>query len=512
MTLGRRALLVIFPVVLLSNLAVGLGVYSTQKRLIEDSEATRFETRMDSLATAFGSELEFTRNLVFAMISGGAARSYLREPNAEFQIAGIGVKLQDGIAFFSGSRDRLVSFAIIAPGGDVAYYFENGEDPFSEIRPEQLALANAIRAAGRSTSDDYLEAADGALVVHSQLLDKTTFEAPIATQRDAAYVLQAAVRPAGFAAARQEIEADYGTRVKVAPSTAPTASADATATRDLTSGLVLSGSMPDAYLDGRLRRLALILAGGSAALSLLSIAILLWLIRRNVTGPIVALEREVKEVIEGRRETLAALRQGGEIGGLARNIKSLHDKTLDALHGVQRMYWTDPLTGISNRPHFNRVAEQWVDAMRQGEGDLALLFVDLDNFKQVNDTYGHAAGDAVLKAFSAQAGALIRQRCDRGEEALLARLAGDEFAILYRTGADEASVLAGEIVALFAKGLQVQASTYPVSASIGVAVAPDCADGLDELISCADAAMYGAKAAGRNRYCVAPAPRYAVAV
>jgi len=154
----------------------------------------------------------------------------------------------------------------------------------------------------------------------------------------------------------------------------------------------------------------------------------------------------------------------------------------------------DPLTGLPNRMRFRQTLEAALGRAMLGGGEVAVHYLDLDGFKPVNDTFGHAAGDALLKQVAQRLSGVLRT----GD--LVARLGGDEFAIL-----QHASVLAAEDVAQRC----IQALRQPfgiadrqigISVSIGIAVSP--ANGLDPdgLMSAADTALYEAKAAGKNTW------------
>jgi|FLYL01.1.fsa_nt_gi diguanylate cyclase (GGDEF)-like protein/PAS domain S-box-containing protein len=166
---------------------------------------------------------------------------------------------------------------------------------------------------------------------------------------------------------------------------------------------------------------------------------------------------------------------------------------------IRRMAYHDSLTGLPNRELFeNNLAEALARARRKG-GFLAVLFIDIDRFKLVNDSRGHAAGDRVLQGFARQLESLVR------EGDTLARLGGDEFVLLLPeiAGPTEAEAVAQRILAgVRSRELDSEAGVV-ITASIGVAVFPvDGADG-EALLRQADAAMYQAKQAGRNRYAVA---------
>ena len=168
-------------------------------------------------------------------------------------------------------------------------------------------------------------------------------------------------------------------------------------------------------------------------------------------------------------------------------------------HTRQRMHelaMTDPLTGLRNRRHFIHWAQRELDLAQRHDLPLALLVVDVDHFKRINDTHGHAVGDQVLVEIGKRCGAALR-----GTD-LLARWGGEEFiALLPNTPAPLALQLGDRLRAAAA------ASTHPlmsaaVTVSVGVAGrAAGCAAGttLDALISAADRALYEAKHAGRDR-------------
>ncbi|HZT55812.1 MAG TPA: bifunctional diguanylate cyclase/phosphodiesterase, partial [Burkholderiaceae bacterium] len=160
----------------------------------------------------------------------------------------------------------------------------------------------------------------------------------------------------------------------------------------------------------------------------------------------------------------------------------------------------DALTGLPTRPYFERRllrAAKKCDARPQTR--LAVLFIDLDGFKPVNDTFGHSSGDRVL----AQVGRRLKARA-RGAGAV-ARLGGDEFVLLAvgRGGEDSVARLAVRVIAALSQPYKVGGREVAISCSVGIAMYPDDAGACDagKLIARADAAMYAAKRAGGARHC-----------
>jgi diguanylate cyclase (GGDEF)-like protein len=176
---------------------------------------------------------------------------------------------------------------------------------------------------------------------------------------------------------------------------------------------------------------------------------------------------------------------------LQRALRALEYKRIDA----ERQATEDTLTGLPNRLSFDRQFNGRPETIKLRDPPTALLMLDLDRFKQVNDTLGHHAGDELIRAVA------DRLRAVLGPTDVLARLGGDEFAILHTcyAGTVEVAALAQRIVDTIAKPFRVQGSDAFVGVSIGIVVATSGQRDSHELSRKADIALYEAKSAGRNR-------------
>jgi diguanylate cyclase (GGDEF)-like protein len=163
---------------------------------------------------------------------------------------------------------------------------------------------------------------------------------------------------------------------------------------------------------------------------------------------------------------------------------------------VEYLAYHDGLTGLPNRSLFSKVLSQSISEAHRHERRLAVAFLDLDRFKQINDTLGHEAGDQLLKEVATRLKACVR------ESDTVARLGGDEFVVLLPELEDEkyAAIVAQKILAATAKPFSLMGQEFRVTASIGISTYPQ--DGLDEqtLTKNADIAMYQAKAEGKNNF------------
>jgi len=162
---------------------------------------------------------------------------------------------------------------------------------------------------------------------------------------------------------------------------------------------------------------------------------------------------------------------------------------------MERRAATDPLTGVANRIVFRDRLEQALRRLERSRGLVAVLFLDLDRFKLINDSIGHLAGDAVLLQMAERARKFLRPHDT------LARLGGDEFAIVVEdlAAAEEASALGARIIAAGQDPFVVGHETFVCTTSIGIAVAADSRQSADAVLREADLALYRAKEQGRDR-------------
>lgn len=188
---------------------------------------------------------------------------------------------------------------------------------------------------------------------------------------------------------------------------------------------------------------------------------------------------------------------------MAQALQDRNTRLDQALQELREQASTDALTGLYNRRHFREALERELTRARRNGSNVALVIADLDYFKKVNDTFGHGAGDLVLR----EMGALLKNSIRAGDMAC--RFGGEEFALILPESDREGARLKAEALR---KAFNVLRLAYDgrdlgrLTISFGIALFPDHADGSDQLLRAADEALYAAKGAGRDRVMISESP------
>lgn len=194
-----------------------------------------------------------------------------------------------------------------------------------------------------------------------------------------------------------------------------------------------------------------------------------------------------------------------ETGNIVRNAEGVAIKMIGVVRDItaekawaselHQMAHNDALTGLPNRLVLEQRLSRALEQARAGDGRVTLVFIDLNGFKTINDQHGHAIGDRVLAVIAARLKQLSRAADT------VARIGGDEFVMVAEGGQDgEESSLCERIIQALSGPISLDGITVQVGSSLGVAVYPRHAAGMDSLLQSADLAMYEAKRSGNNQY------------
>lgn len=234
-----------------------------------------------------------------------------------------------------------------------------------------------------------------------------------------------------------------------------------------------------------------------------------WKTATVLLNPIAALIQATRRISGGDYLPEIDIRTDDEMGELAEAFRAMGRQLEESRQQIAQLAYYDPLTELPNRTTLRVTLNNMIEDARRNRKKLAVLFIDLDDFKKVNDRLGHAAGDELL----VQVGRRLQKRLrssdviaegsqEAGVEQMISRRGGDEFnAILNNVhDAREAALVAERLIADINEPLDLDGSMVTVGASVGVALFPEDGEDADTLLRHADMAMYEAKNLGKNKY------------
>jgi diguanylate cyclase (GGDEF)-like protein len=259
-----------------------------------------------------------------------------------------------------------------------------------------------------------------------------------------------------------------------------------------TTALLLDFSIADALAEYDGLRLAVILAG---LLGLLLVAFASSRIARHLARPIVALEQAAKALERGEARTVPVGSED-EIGQLTGSFNAMAQEIVSREARIRHMAFHDALTDLPNRARLRDELDRRLPDLDREGGSLALLFLDIDNFKITNDTLGHELGDRLLKTVAGRIAEVAGER-------FVARIGGDEFCLIAEgeeAGEEEIARLAEEIIARLKQPASLDGHFLRISVSVGSSQAPIDSSRPENLIKHANLALHSAKATGRGSY------------
>lgn len=239
----------------------------------------------------------------------------------------------------------------------------------------------------------------------------------------------------------------------------------------------------------------------SGFLLLVLISIFGYLLAQDISRPIVDMTDMMRRLSKNDLDiNISVSKRGDEIGGMADAMvvfkknaieKSILQKKLNHLANH------DSLTGLPTRQYALKTLEKLIEKSKENNSKLAIMFVDLDDFKRVNDTYGHHVGDQVLKNVAHGLSSSVRKND------IVARIGGDEFLIIVPDidSDRDSNKIASEMIRAVGNSFSARSKKINISVSIGISIYPQHAQEPDQLIKRADSAMYTAKGGGKNSYC-----------
>ena len=257
-------------------------------------------------------------------------------------------------------------------------------------------------------------------------------------------------------------------------------------------------------------QLAFIVAGVTLSTLLVTVILLYIVFNKTIINPINRLRDAIQEINSGNYIVDIGEINDDEIGDLTRAFAEMGKNIRDFNKKITALAYKDNLTGLPNRHMFQDSLKRLLKQSERNNERLAILYIDIDDFKHINDTLGHQVGDMFLQDVSRRLSSILREddyltyvdSSQPVENNFVARLGGDEFIIILPRLSDslDAAVVAERLTAELAKPFKINKQEFFVGASTGITIFPDDGKTIDILIKNADIAMYHAKNLGKNNY------------
>lgn len=271
---------------------------------------------------------------------------------------------------------------------------------------------------------------------------------------------------------------------------------------------VISQSLEDSRVKLRKSGQELVLVFSITALSITLFLLILagiasWAMANWISKPINVLREQAAQLGSGELKLDDRIERQDEIGDLAKSIYTMAADLELQNRSVKYLAFHDPLTGIANRSSFQMDLEDQIVRAAEQKGSCALMFVDIDDFKDVNDSSGHDLGDRTLKKIADRISDGVHNFFENTDlQPSIARIGGDEFTVILPGDKDEQFLreIAEKILELVAKPVPLESDMHQLSASIGIARYPRDGISASMLLNAADTAMYNSKSAGKGTY------------
>lgn len=511
MNLRKRTVIAIIPALFLSYLAAAALFYFSLKTSIVQLERNRLQLAATELGASFSKYSTFAVIHHNALLESHTFKSLLNTGHSLYRDVTLGASIENALKSLKQHRSKKLSFAVFDTSTPATqlYFFELSDDPFSRVRKAQQDLVAEIIDKEQKESWDYLgTGSQSGTIVVSKMINQYSVSRPVSSQLEDAVLTQFSIEPSSFFKLQDQLMKEIPITVSIHPKTKrEIATNHLSASHTISEDQVLQVTLPTTFIDAKLNKAKLKLTLFSAIFFLASAFLVLRLVRKYVTAPIKSLEQQLSDVIEGRKDNIETIHsKNNEFGRLERTFHKIYGDLSESYAKTKELAEHDSLTKLHNLAYINQRAQEALIEAKHNGAQVAMIYIDLDNFKFVNDKHGHDVGDALLIAFSAKLSQIVRQAdyvsTKRFADADHARIAGDEFSIILTNYNDDPAVpekVAHRILRIFENGFSFELGTFPVSASIGIAIYPRDGHTLSQLISNADHAMYQAKNSGKNQ-------------
>ena len=485
MNLSSRLALFFAPLLLVGYMLVALLTYESQRAIAFSQAQIQLEGLIDQIQAGINVDRESLQQFLDNLPPGTELMSTTSDK----------AKLEQTLELHSTILGRNLSIAILL-GDETLFRYRYQADDSS---PLDQSIHRSLLS-GEATSSWYIADDSQPLVMiltQPVQLPQTELND---TSTTATAELQAAVTIEGLAKTWNRIETAYQTKLKIELKPLELVNSRLSVSRQLETGKFLNIEVGEGYIKALLQPVLRTHFIGFLLLFLVTLLALSFTVRKQISTPLRTLATDLSDLYRGETSELKEAKRKDEIGLLANDFNALHQELTETYEQSRILAEYDPLTSLPNRSSFYTHTEEVLRTAALYDQEIRLLYIDLDNYKQVNDKFGHDMGDELLVDFSRRLTRTLHNKFGDGE-VFAARLAGDEFAVILPPDTKETDVnkVCRDILKLFDGGYWFARGRFAVTLSIGIASYPSDGKNISELVSNADLAMYQAKEAGKNQ-------------
>jgi diguanylate cyclase (GGDEF)-like protein len=500
MKLNNRIVLLIAPVILFCAAASSYIIYVTQKDALIRRTDSYLQLNMEKLAGHYRQANSLVSSYSYTLAKSDIIRHYFFHEKNPFRELELIDNLHETINALQPKQKEFVALSVLNGNKDILYYAERSDDPFATLEPKILDHVRQVYDRNHQTSYvGYTENSKGqGLLLRYDILDTKTLETPLSYNQDQIFFLVVYITLNKFNALRHSIETDNQSHIYLTEH--PPAKQELTQTVELQPGVFAVLKPSGTLINNQLFDIGKELFIAFSISVMLTIGLLLLLLYKHVIKPITKLDNQLEEVENKHRSNIEVLNSNDEIGRLSARFFAMYTELEDTYRRTKALAENDHLTKLANRHQFQIYADK---TLAHSHAHVWVLYIDLDNFKYVNDKYGHVVGDSLLVAFATHVRYLCKEFSQQNQiVGTASRLSGDEFAILLYTDLDipnGADRFAHQLLTPIQNKESSPLGNFPITASIGIVTFPYDGDHIEKLISNADTAMYQAKKAGKNQ-------------
>ncbi|MHA2939583.1 putative bifunctional diguanylate cyclase/phosphodiesterase [Vibrio sp. RC27] len=500
MKLNRRILLLIAPVILFSAAASSYIIYEIQKDALFKRTDSYLQLNMEKLAGHYRQTNSILSGYTYTLTKSDIIQRYFSHESNPIRELELIDNLQQTISSFQPKDDQFIALSILDAQKKPMYYTEHSDDPFATMDPLVLHhFSEVYDTTNQNSFVGYSENKDAeGILLRYEALDIKTLKPPLSYKKSEIIFVVVYSKLERFNQQRKELE--NSNKSSIYFSTKPTEKVGLHQSVELQSNFYANLDPAPYILQNKLHDIQKQLIIAFSFSALLTVLLLVISLYKHVIQPISRLDNQLKEVESNKRKNIEILDSKDEIGRLSARFYAMYSELEDAYHRTKILAERDHLTKLANRHQFQRHTEA---VLTQEHIHVWVLYIDMDNFKYINDKYGHQIGDSLLISFANHIHDLCSEfNASHHTFGLASRLSGDEFAILLHTPfhqPDCADEFALKLLSSIQHRITSPQGSYPITASIGIATYPQDGDNIEKLLSNADTAMYQAKRAGKNQ-------------